>query len=111
MQEREWVAHLDACKEEGVTVKAYAKRHDLAVDSLYYWRRKMRLRSAICSQKAIPPSTSDARLFTRLQVSSAATSMNEVPLRLCLGNHLQLEMQHLPPVEWLSALMQIEGVR
>ncbi|MBY0574283.1 MAG: hypothetical protein K2P84_11430 [Undibacterium sp.] len=26
---------------------------------------------------------------------------------LRLGNHLQLEMQHLPPVEWLSALMQI----
>ncbi len=36
MQEREWIAHVNACEEEGVTVKAYAKRHDLAVDSLYY---------------------------------------------------------------------------
>ncbi len=71
----------------------------------------MRLRAAVYSQKASPPSTGNAGLFARLQVSSAATSMDDALLRLRLGNQLQLDMHYLPPVEWLAALLRLEGVR
>lgn len=111
MQEREWVAHLNACTDEGVTVKAYAKQHDLPVDSLYYWRRKMKLRAGKSSSNAAHPSSTSTKFFARLDVTPIPTSANEGLLRLRLSNHLQLEMYHLPPVEWLAALMQIEGVR
>lgn len=111
MQEREWVAHLNACEEEGMTVKAYARQHDLPVDSLYYWRRKIKLRADKSSSNATHPSTTSTKLFARLHVTAIPTSAGDGQLRLRLGNRVQLEMPHLPPVEWLAALMQIEGVR
>ena len=60
MQEREWMAHLDACKAEGISLKAYANRHGLAVDSLYYQRRKMTLRG-LASAPVKPSKASSVR--------------------------------------------------
>ena len=111
MQEREWVAHIDARKAEGISLKTYAKRHGLAVDSLYYLRRKMTLRG-LASAPVKPSNTSTTpRLFTRLQVSGSTDLAGDMMIRLCLGSGLKLEMSNLPPVEWLAALARLEGMR
>jgi len=41
-----WSAHLAAIKREGISTSAYAKRHGIALKSLYYWQRKVRLAAA-----------------------------------------------------------------
>jgi hypothetical protein len=49
--------------------------------------------------------------FTRLQVRAAVESVSDRQIHLHLGNGLHLEMQTLPPVEWLAALARLDGVR
>ena len=36
-----WTKHVAAIRQEGVAVTVYAKRHDLSLASLYYWRQKI----------------------------------------------------------------------
>ena len=111
MQEREWMAHLDACKAEGISLKAYANRHGLAVDSLYYQRRKMTLRGLASTPVKPSKASSTPKLFTRLQVSGNTELAGGMTIRLCLVRGLKLEMSNLPPVEWLAALARLEGIR
>jgi hypothetical protein len=115
MEEREWIAHLDACKVEGISLKAYARLHGLSVDSLYYQRRKMMLRTtastSATASKADVKSALNSALFTRLQVRAAAESVSDRQIHLYLGSGLHLEMQTLPPVEWLVALARSESLR
>ena len=40
-----WSKHIAAIKFQGVTASAYAKQHDLALATLYYWQRKLRSKS------------------------------------------------------------------
>jgi hypothetical protein len=111
MQEQEWIAHLNACKCEGISLKAYAKEHKLSVDSLYYQRRKMTL-CGLASTSATPSKASSTpTLFTRLQVGLSTESVRDNSIRLCLEGGLKLEMSSLPPVEWLAALARLEGAR
>ena len=36
-----WMAHVEAARQEAIPASEYARRHGLAVKSLYYWRRKL----------------------------------------------------------------------
>jgi transposase-like protein len=38
-----WTSHVEALRREGVAVSGYAERHGLALSSLYYWRRKVKM--------------------------------------------------------------------
>ncbi len=111
MERQEWIAHLEACKSEGITLKAYAGRHGLSLDSLYYWRRKIALGDMRKSSTSEPQGDVTKRAFTRLQVSPAAQSPIQSSIHLRLGDHLHLEMSSLPPAEWLAALVRLDGVR
>lgn len=111
MQRQEWIVHLEQCKNEGMTVKAYAKRHDLSVDSLYYWRRKLTLDVARSSSAATSQVSAATPAFTCLKIDTTAQSPIQSSIHLRLGNHLHLEMNSLPPAEWLAALVRLDGVR
>lgn len=111
MQGQEWIAHLDACKREGIPLKTYATRHGLAVDSLYYWRRKVMNSSNPASSVTSSSRLTATGLFTRLQVSTSNESTASGIIHLRLGTQIHLEMNSLPPVEWLAALARTEGSR
>jgi hypothetical protein len=111
MEERAWIAHLDACKVEGISLKSYAKRHGLSADSLYYQRRKMTLHTMASTSKTPSKADMTSGLFTRLQVRASIESVSDRPIHLHLGSSLHLEMQTLPPVEWLAALARLESLR
>jgi transposase len=111
MEEREWIAHLDACKVEAMSVKAYARRHGLSVDSLYYQRRKMMLSTMAPTSPTPSKAGEPSGLFTRLQVRTPVESPGDRPVHLRLGNGLHLEMPGLPPVDWLAALVRSESLR
>ena len=43
-RQREWLTHLEAWREQGGTLKAYASAHDLSVSGLYTARRLLEQR-------------------------------------------------------------------
>ena len=111
MEEREWIAHLDACRVAGISLMAYAKRHGLSVDSLYYQRRKMAQRTLESTSPTPSKGGVPSSLFTRLQVRTPVESLGDRPVHLRLGSGLHLEMSGLPPVDWLAALARSESLR
>ena len=34
-RQRFWLKHLEACREQGISLKAYARTHDLSLTALY----------------------------------------------------------------------------
>ena len=38
-----WAEHVAALKVAAIDASEYASRHDIAVKSLYYWRRKLKV--------------------------------------------------------------------
>jgi hypothetical protein len=95
-----WRAHVVAVKREGVSTSAYAKRHALAVKSLYYWQRK--LNGATCATAV----ASRASAFVALRMDAPVAVVGQAPAgcALLLGCGMRLEMAMLPTPEWLVAL-------
>ena len=95
-----WMAHIAAIKREGITASGYAKRHALAVKSLYRWQRKLN------DAAVVPAMASHGGTFVALQVAAPepviGRSLNGCTL--VLGSNLRVEMSALPAPEWLAAL-------
>ncbi|MEY4368978.1 MAG: hypothetical protein RL564_928 [Pseudomonadota bacterium] len=92
-----WTAHIAAIEEEGVATSAYAKRHELALKSLYYWQRKVRLAAA--PTKPISP-----QAFVALRVSEPVADSASMACVLVLACGMRLELPALPSPAWLAAL-------
>lgn len=96
-----WSAHIAAAELEAIPASEYARRHDLAVKSLYYWRRKLTITKQVHQRELKPiPSVPDNK-FVALQVSAP----RQTHCTLSLPSGLRLEMSALPPAEWLAALL------
>lgn len=95
-----WKVHVAAIKREGVSTSAYAKRHALAVKSLYYWQRKL---NGATSAAAV---ANHASAFVAVRMDAPAFVAGQAPTgcTLLLGSGLRLEMATLPTPEWLAAL-------
>ena len=95
-RQREWLSHLEAWREQGGTLKAYAREHALSVSGLYTARRQLERRGAWKSpaktgaQRADPPKLLPVRL----------TAMPPTPamVRLMLPNGAVVEVaEHADP--------------
>jgi len=97
-----WATHVAAAALEAIPASQYARRHDLSVKSLYYWRRK--LKQSDTANASL--STADAPLLTdkfmALRIAPGGFRPNNCTLALPSG--LRLEMSALPQPEWLAAL-------
>ena len=91
-----WARHVAAAGREGIPASEYAKRHGLAVKSLYYWRRK--LQSAV--EVEVPAQSSK---FVSLHLAPGSVHQSHCALELPSG--LRLEMSALPQPEWLAAVV------
>lgn len=92
-----WMAHIAAIEEEGVATSAYAKRHELALKSLYYWQRKIR-------QAAAPTKSISPQAFVALRVSEPVANSASMACVLVLACGMRLELPALPSPAWLAAL-------
>lgn len=100
-----WSEHVAAIKQEGISTSAYAKRHDIALKSLYYWQRKVRLAAA--PGKPIVPKT-----FVALRVGESVAVSAPMGCVLILACGMRLEMPALPSPAWLAALSRsAQGAR
>ncbi|MEM7621335.1 MAG: hypothetical protein AAF228_12950 [Pseudomonadota bacterium] len=41
-KQRHWLGHLEACRSAGFSMKAYAEKHGLKLQQLYYWKKYLR---------------------------------------------------------------------
>lgn len=90
-----WSQHIAAAHRESLSVSAYARKHGLAVSTLYYWQRKL----AACAPQ---PSNSRAT-FVALRVS-ASSQTPPMTCTLILDSDVHLALSALPPAEWLAQL-------
>ena len=98
-----WATHVAAAKLEAIPASEYARRHGLAVKSLYYWRRKLK-------QSGTADARQSAGKFVALRIAPGGFRPNNCTLVLPSG--LRLEMSALPQTEWLAALVcAIPGIR
>ena len=49
MAKHYWSSHIAAVQAQAITTRAYAKRHGLALSTLYYWQRKLRSATTDCA--------------------------------------------------------------
>lgn len=101
-----WSKHIAAIKLQGITSSAYAKRHDLALATLYYWQRK--LRPATTAGTGIEP-TQNPRRSSKFIALTVGDPVPEVvrsgsPCTLVLAGGMRLEMSALPDPQWLATL-------
>ena len=98
-----WMAHVAANQLEAVPASEYARRHGLAVKSLYYWRRKLK-------QSDKSDASLTAGKFVALRI--APGGLRAASCTLALPSGLRLEMSALPQPEWLAALVHaVPGIR
>jgi transposase len=87
-----WFQHLRRCKEEGLTLKAYAEREGLTLSVLYGWSKRYKQQSGISGQ------------FTRVARSMAETASR---YRLRFPSGLILEWDGSADSSELSRLLEI----
>jgi hypothetical protein len=102
-----WAPHVAAIEQESVATAVYAKRHGLALHSLYYWRQKIKTAAA---QTSGSPERSGA--FVALTISEPVISQPPGSCTLVLGAGVRVELPALPAPEWLAALGRaMQGAR
>jgi len=95
-----WTQHVAAIRQEGIAVTVYAKRHDLSLASLYYWRQKL----LVVGIEAAPSAHGK---FVAVRIAQAAPPSGACTLILPSG--LRLEMPALPAPAWLATLEQFHA--
>ena len=102
----DWAGHVAAIKTQGISASAYARRHDLALSTLYYWQRKLQPASA--GHAKVKPAAANTHVdkFMALRVSTSAGEVARAPTgcTLVLTGGMRLEMTALPDPQWLAAL-------
>ena len=98
MEAQFWIDHVAAIKREGISARAYAKRHGISLSAVYYWQRKMR--AAPAEQVTTRPSNK----FLSVRVAGQTIAPRALSCTLILASGLRLEMAALPAPEWLVAL-------
>lgn len=93
-----WMVHVAALKGEGISASTYAKRHGLAVKSLYRWQRKLNATAGATA------SAGHGGAFVALRIAEPIVSQTLPGCKLVLGSGMHLEMSALPAPDWLAAL-------
>jgi hypothetical protein len=99
-----WESHLESITREGIGTKAYAQREGIAVSSLYYWRRRLKVQ---CHGPQLPTQSANAtaaRLFVPVSMDAGRVPVNRYILSL--GCDLRLELPGLPSPQWLAQVSQ-----
>jgi transposase-like protein len=98
-----WKTHIAAIEQMGCSTSGYAKRHGLALATLYHWQRTLRL-AADDTPFAHSPSKFVA--LTLMPTQSAQPVPCQLACTLVLAAGIKLEFPALPDPAWLLALSQ-----
>ena len=100
----DWFSHIEAIKAQGISTKAYAKRHDLALSTLYYWQRKVKSAPPFHTKAEPLAATKRSAKFVALHIDEPERVVLQAPTHctLVLAGGMRLEMQALPSPQWLA---------
>ena len=102
----DWSGHVAAIKTQGISTRAYARQHDLALSTLYYWQRKLQP-ATVGGAKAKPvAANTQVGKFVALRVRDLGDEVARATTgcTLVLTGGMRLEMTALPEPQWLAAL-------
>jgi transposase-like protein len=101
-----WSKHIAAIRSEGISVSAYARQHDLALATLYYWQRRLRLATTVRATSVPTQALRGPSKFIALTVGDPIHNVthSQTPCTLILAGGMRLEMATLPDPQWLSAV-------
>jgi hypothetical protein len=109
----EWLKHLQAWKESGVSWGRYAQEHEINVHSAYRWRARLIKQGLWCEEqrgdgekKPEVPSGVSVR-FARVQVA-AEPRVREVLVRIELANGRRLTIEIRDPDQLSEVLGVLE---
>ena len=98
-----WLDHIEACAAAGVSMKAYAERYGLNLQSFYGWKGQLKKLGAVSPA----PSPTDANAM--IPVSVAASSQPRFALapaaRISLANGVAIEVPSGVSPEALARLI------
>ena len=115
-----WQRHIQAQRESGLNIKAYARRENVSVQMLYRWRSQLQLTRRRTTQALhmSPPGFAQATI-TVVEPQQQSTHLDDghesnpsalapvvQPCRLTLGPSVHLDLPDLPSPHWLIALVQ-----
>lgn len=108
MAKHYWSSHVAAVQAQAITTRAYAKRHGLALSTLYYWQRKVQSATTDCANSEGVAASRHPSKFVALAVTVSepdyAVPQPATGCTLVLAGGMRLEMPALPDPQWLAAL-------
>lgn len=110
----DWSNHIEAIKTQGISTRAYAKRHDIALSTLYYWQRKLKPALPVPAKVEPLATTKQSSRFVALRINGPERMAPPAPTHctLVLAGGMRLEMPALPSPQWLADLGRCaQGVR
>ena len=97
-----WSRHLAACRAQGVSINAYAKREGLSAVSLYYWRKRLGLTGS-------KPRDVVASPFVPIQVERSGDCAGSC--QLILGDGVRVEFSQVPGAQWVAEFARVYQMR
>ena len=101
-RQRFWLEHLDACREQRKSLKAYAREHDLSVSALYAAKASLKRRGAVDGAARSRPAAT--LVPVRLSSTPAVTLV-----RVLLPNGVIVEVPDTIEPERCRALLASAG--
>jgi len=110
----DWPSHIEAITIQGISTRAYAKRHDLALSALYYWQRKLKSAPPVQTKTEPLGATKQSAKFVALRINEPQRAPQPAPTHctLVLAGGMRLEMPVLPSPQWLADVGRyVQGAR
>ena len=89
-KQRVWLEHLEACLAGGGSMKAYADRHGLDLQSFYLWKGRLKKLGFVAERQGLMPSSSSAFVPVPLLTSRQSPSRT----RIELASGISIEAPH-----------------
>ena len=107
-RQREWLTHLEAWRERGGTLKAYALEHELSLGALYRARRVLEQRGAWRARPRRERHEGAPPKLLPVRVSAVAPTSSAAMLRVMLPSGVVFEIaEHADPVRCRDLLAAI----
>src|SRR6266852_2300296 len=100
-----WAPHVAALEQESVATAVYAKRHGLALHSLYYWRHKIKAAGA-----QVRSSPDRGNTFVALRVEEPVIAQQPGGCKLTLGAGVCVELPRFAHERFVAALLLLRYV-
>ena len=96
-RQQEWLEHLENCRKQGLSLKAYAEHTGIPVQRFYHWHRRLKLLGLVAGSQTVS--------FATVQVERAGAMPGAQ--RLHFPNDLVLEWEGGADLALIEQLLRL----